>query len=173
VICGTPRTQAQRDLYDLTTDPRSAQEFITEKLRGIRNSGKILTSSRGPAGPCRGWTARADPSARTAPGSAPPPAAPPRRPQGPPGRRPRRAAPRSRRTRWAPRRGARRGPRRRVPRAAAAARSGTSPTASRRRRHRSIPSPRRPVSSRSRKARGFLPSFLSFSRWPPLLFCYF
>jgi hypothetical protein len=100
---------------------------------------RILTSSRGPVGLWRGWIARVGPSARTAPGSAPPLAAPPQQPRGPPTHH-RRAAPRSRRTKWVPRQGARRGPRHPAPRVAAAARSGTSPTASHRRL--SIPSPR-------------------------------
>jgi hypothetical protein len=130
---------------------------------------EILTSSRDLAGPWRGWIARAGPSASTASGSGPPPSAPPRLPPVRQPRRPRREAPTRRRMRWAPRRGARRGPRRRAPREADAARSGTSPTATRRRRR--IPSLPRSVSSGSPR-RMFLPSFFPPPP-PPVRFVFF
>lgn len=41
MICSIPRTQALRDLCNLTTNRRSEQEFITDQLRGIRDLGKI------------------------------------------------------------------------------------------------------------------------------------
>lgn len=166
-MCGA--IGARSLISHLTTNSRSAEPIATEQLNGIGDLRRILTSSRGPAGPWRGWIAIVGPSARTAPGSVPPLAAPPQRPRGPPQRRHRRAAPRSRRTKWAPRRGARRGPRRRAPRVAAAARSGTSPTASHRRL--SIPSPRRSASSGSkRKERGV--SAFPFSRCPLYYFVF-